>query len=33
MRPDYSTKIFIDQRSRYIFLMLTLATDSLYISF
>lgn len=30
MRPDYSYKAFNDERSSYIFLMLTLATDSLH---
>jgi hypothetical protein len=29
MRPDYASKIFIDQRSRYIFLLISLATDLL----
>jgi hypothetical protein len=29
MRPDYARKIFTDQRSRYIFLLISLATDSL----
>lgn len=28
MRPDYSHKSFGDERSSYIFLMVTLATDS-----
>jgi hypothetical protein len=28
MRPDYARKLFNDQRSRYIFLLITLATDS-----
>ena len=29
MRPDYACKIFTDQRRRYIFLLISLATDSL----
>jgi len=29
MRPDYPSKPFTDQRGRYIFLLLSLATDSL----
>jgi hypothetical protein len=28
MRPDYAYKIFTDQRLRYIFLILSLATDN-----
>lgn len=28
MRPDYSYKLFTDQRLRYIFLILSLATDA-----
>lgn len=28
MRPDYDCKIFADQRRRYIFLLISLATDS-----
>jgi hypothetical protein len=28
MRPDYSNKVFFDQRGRYIFLMISLATDA-----
>jgi hypothetical protein len=28
MRPDYARKIFADQRRRYIFLLITLATGS-----
>ena len=30
MRPDYARKIFADQRRRYIFLLISLATDSLF---
>jgi hypothetical protein len=29
MRPDYACKLFIDQRSRYVFLLISLATGSL----
>ena len=29
MRPDYARKPFTDQRSRYIFLLISLATDTL----
>lgn len=29
MRPDYACKIFTDQRRRYIFLLISLATDTL----
>jgi hypothetical protein len=29
MRPDYAYKLFTDQRGRYIFLILTLATDTI----
>jgi hypothetical protein len=29
MRPDYACKLFVDQRSRYIFLLVSLATGSL----
>jgi hypothetical protein len=29
MRPDYAYKLFTDQRNRYIFLIISLATDSL----
>jgi len=29
MRPDYACKLFADQRRRYIFLLISLATDSL----
>jgi hypothetical protein len=29
MRPDYAYKLFTDQRGRYIFLIISLATDSL----
>jgi len=29
MRPDYACKWFADQRKRYIFLLITLATGSL----
>ena len=29
MRPDYACKLFTDQRSRYIFLLISLATGSL----
>jgi hypothetical protein len=28
MRPDYARKLFSDQRSRYIFLLISLATGS-----
>jgi hypothetical protein len=28
MRPDYARKLFADQRRRYIFLLLSLATGS-----
>jgi hypothetical protein len=28
MRPDYARKLFIDQRRRYIFLLISLATGS-----
>jgi hypothetical protein len=28
MRPDYAYKLFTDQRRRYIFLVLLLATDA-----
>jgi hypothetical protein len=28
MRPDYAYKLFTDQRRRYIFLVLSLATDA-----
>jgi hypothetical protein len=28
MRPDYAFKLFMDQRRRYIFLVLSLATDA-----
>ncbi len=28
MRPDYAYKLFTDQRRRYIFLVLSLATDT-----
>jgi len=28
MRPDYACKLFTDQRKRYIFLLISLATDS-----
>jgi len=28
MRPDYAYKLFTDQRRRYIFLILSLATDA-----
>jgi len=28
MRPDYAYKLFTDQRARYIFLLLSLATDA-----
>jgi len=28
MRPDYAYKLFTDQRTRYIFLLLSLATDA-----
>ena len=28
MRPDYAFKLFVDQRSRYIFLLVSLATAS-----
>jgi hypothetical protein len=28
MRPDYARKLFADQRRRYIFLLISLATDS-----
>jgi hypothetical protein len=31
MRPDYARKIFNDQRGRYIFLLISLAADSLHI--
>jgi len=31
MRPDYALKIFDDKRRRYIFLLISLATDSLVI--
>jgi len=27
MRPDYARKLFTDQRYRYIFLLISLATD------
>ncbi len=30
MRPDYACKLFTDQRRRYIFLVLSLATDAVY---
>jgi hypothetical protein len=30
MRPDYAYKLFTDQRGRYIFLILSLATDAVY---
>jgi hypothetical protein len=30
MRPDYARKIFADQRSRYIFLLISLAVDSFF---
>ena len=30
MRPDYAYKLFTDQRGRYIFLILSLATDAAY---
>lgn len=29
MRPDYANKLFTDQRRRYIFLILSLATDAI----
>ena len=29
MRPDYAYKLFTDQRLRYIFLILSLATDAI----
>jgi hypothetical protein len=29
MRPDYARKLFADQRSRYIFLLISLATASM----
>jgi len=29
MRPDYAFKLFADQRGRYVFLINSLATDSL----
>ena len=29
MRPDYASKLFTDQRKRYIFLLISLATGSL----
>jgi hypothetical protein len=29
MRPDYARKLFVDQRRRYIFLLISLATGSL----
>ncbi len=29
MRPDYACKLFTDQRRRYIFLLISLATDPL----
>lgn len=29
MHPDYARKLFSDQRSRYIFLLISLASDSL----
>jgi hypothetical protein len=32
MRPDYARKIFSDQRRRYIFLLISLAAGSSYIS-
>jgi hypothetical protein len=28
MRPDYACKLFTDQRGRYIFLILSLASDA-----
>lgn len=28
MRPDYAFKLFSDQRGRYIFLIISLATDA-----
>ena len=28
MRPDYARKLFVDQRRRYIFLLISLATGS-----
>jgi hypothetical protein len=30
MRPDYAYKLFTDQRGRYIFLVLSLATDAFH---
>jgi hypothetical protein len=29
MRPDYAFKLFTDQRGRYIFLIISMTTDSL----